>query len=324
MNKRVVTILLSCTFALAPIALFGSTFASWAVTDEADPFGLRVAISGDIQQVTFYTSHDGSSWGGTTVKNVIKDAKVDEVPSVSLSGYTFKGWVEGSAPSSTNYTSSYSSANILDMSIGADKTFYPILESNTDYVYVNDNFYQANVDVAINTNTLGATKLGKRYIGVSDIPNPAATWDSNRDLYSASGIYKFQNDDGGAMVYRKVGLKPNNQWLNWWDGGIPCFGIYAWDETDNSKNVSVHMGSGTTVYGYIPATYINFKFSRYSHNATSFQWGNESYNCKFDNSWWWNGSSTNKYTKDTIVLSMNQWSSWQDGWGSESSQWVAS
>ena len=326
MSKKAALMISAISAVVLASTLFGSTFAatSWAVTDNAATKTMKISTSGTVRSVIFHTTFANSSWDAGSEVNVLdgENLKSTDIPSVSLSGYTFKGW-SAVIPDSTHYTASYTSSALQELSIDEDKEYYPILESSADYAYADSNYYSVGVDVEINSNSIGSTSLGRRYVGIDGIPNPSATWNDSRDLYSASGIYKFQNDNGGAMLYRKIGFKPNSNWAASWDGN-PGFGIHAWDDSSNSSSIHLGTSGGTTLYGYIPTTYKYFKFSRYSHNATEFTWGNQSDNLSFANDWWWGGSGTNKYTKSTIVLKMNSWSSWIDNWGSDYASWSAS
>lgn len=318
MNRKLLIILSTATMTIAPLAFFGTTMASWAVIDDANAFGMRIKVS-DVKNVTFHTAYANNSWDDGTSVGVVPGSTISEIPSVSASGYTLLGW-KTSAPTFSDYSKTYTQAQLSNLAITEDLEFWPVFESNNDYAYVDSTYYQANVEVTINSNSIGSTRLGKRYIGFEGIPNAVATWDVSRNLYSASGIYKFQNDNGGAMVYRKVGFKPNSSWHANWGSGAANIGIYTWDD---SGSVSIHMGSDSTVYAFIPATYINFKFSRYTHDTSSFTWGNESSNLSFDNGWWWNNSGTNKYTSSTPTLSMNNWSSWVNNWEPKDATWVS-
>ena len=273
--------------------------------------------------ITLYKNYDGISWNSYDTLDVFDGNTIDDAVDPSVSGYDFLGW-RTSAPSSSDGGRSitYSTSQLNDIVVnGSDLSFYPVFKSSSKKAYADSTYYAINTDVTIDSNTIGATSIGYRYLGVSGIYDVTATWNDSRSLYSASGVYKFVEDNGAAVLNRKIGFKANSTWKADWDGGVPCFGIYSWD--GNSNDTSIHMGIGTsTLYAYIPANWINFKFSRYSHNASVFTWGNESSNLSFDNSWWWNGSSTNKYTKNSIVLSMNDGA--DTGWGSSSSTWVAS
>lgn len=274
--------------------------------------------------ITLYKNYNGTSWNSYDTLDVFDGNTIDGAVDPSVSGYDFLGW-RASEPSSSEGGRSvtYSTSQLNDVVVnGSDLSFYPVFKSSSKKAYADSTYYEINADIVINSNIIGSTSIGFRYLGVSGIYDVTSTWNDSRSLYSASGIYKFsESGNGAANLHRKIGFKANSTWKADCDGGVPCFGIYSWD--GNSNDTSVHMGVGSeTLYAYIPADWINFKFSRYSHNASSFTWGNESANLSFDNSWWWNGSSTNKYTKDSVVLSMNDDAN--NGWGSNNSTWVAS
>ena len=319
-RKRKVFLYVTCFSFTAILALTASIHSASALFENAVDGTSFTITAAQTYTVTFYTSYS-SGWGGTTTRQVTSGSAVSNIPTVSQSGYTFKGWVNAT-PSNSNYTTYFDTSSNITSNI----SLYPILESNVDYAYTNSTYYQANTDVTISSNSIGSTQIGKRYVGITGIPNPVATWNDSRSLYSSSGIYKFvAEQSGAAMIYRKIGFKPNNQWGQNWDGSNGAgFGIYAWDGNGNDESIHLGVSNGsTTLYTYIHATYYNFKFSRYSSNNTSFAWGNQSSDLNFDNSQSWNNNSTNKYSSSTTVLSMNYSGSWVDNWGRSNATWVS-
>ena len=322
MNKKFIAFASVAGVAILGVSIFGSTKAKWAVTDNADPLGLQIVINGETHTVNFYSTFT-NSWTSPDSVQVVNGASVNVPEKDTYSGYTFKGW-KTSAPSVSDVAITYTDAQVEALSITADLNLYAVYESNANYAYTNNEFFDVDNDITISSNSITATTIGKRYVGVTNgIPNPVASWNDTRSLYSASGKYKFVNENGAAMIYRKIGFKPNSSWGASWNGD-PGFGVYSWD--GNGNDVSIHMGQSngsTTLYAYIPADFINFKFSRYSHNETDFVWSdNQSGDLSFDSSWYWSGSSTNKYSSSTFVLTMNSWNNWVDNWGSNDSQWA--
>lgn len=280
--------------------------------------------------VTLYTNFEAGNWSSPNTIYVTSGNEIGSATSPSLSGYDFLGW-RTTAPSSGdgNRSIEYTTDQLNDIVVGAsDLTFYPVFKSNSELAYVNSNYYAINADVEINTNSIGSTNIGYRYLGVSGIFDITASWNDTRSLYSSSGIYRFVKNEGAALIQRKIGFKPNSHWGAAWDNDSCGFGIYSWQGGNNS---SIHLGnttSGNTLYTYIPADYENFLFRRYSSNKNAFEGNdansNKSSDLSFDNSWYWNGSSTNKYSKDTIVLQMNNWGDWINEWNSSNASWVAS
>ena len=306
---------------LIPI-MIGSFCDSFALVKKGVQ-NLSFSISASpTKRLRFYTSHDGSSWSNYSdvVVQEGDSASISSIPSPSLSGYTFKGW-NISVPSSTNYSVTYTSTQISNLTINDDVTFYPILESNTDYAYTNSTYYEAYVDVEINTSSIGSTVLGKRYLGITGIPSPIADWNATRNLVTSSGIYKFVNEGGGANLYRKVGFKPNSNWKGDWGSGTPAFFIHAW--IDSSTNTDVFMGNSLTndkLYSYIPATYQYLLFVRNDHNNTSINWSNCNQSGDLDLSKSFMNSS--HYSKSSIVLEMDGSADW-NGWSKNNSKWIS-
>lgn len=270
----------------------------------------------------FFTTYNGSSWS-TYSDKLISDGgsiSLSDIPSPSLAGYTFKGW-NINIPSSTNYSVTYTNSQVSNLTINNDVTFYPILESNNDYAYTNSTYYEANVDVTISSNSISTTVLGKRYVGITGIPNPIADWNDSRNLVTSSGIYKFVNEGGGANLYRKIGFEPNSNWSTNWGSGTPAFFVHSW--IDNSTNVDVLMGNSLTngkVYCYIPATYQYLLFVRNDHDNASINWDNRNKSADLDLSLTFSDST--KYTSSSIVLQMAGNADWND-WGSSNSKWAS-
>ena len=328
MNKKVIVIpFLFTSVSLLSVSFFGLTYASWAVTDRANSIGVQIHLDDSTYTATFYTSYNEgtSSWGGANINSYVAGDPIEE-PIVSLSGYIFRGW-KSSAPTAQSYNSEFDSDDIEAIRISSNLTFYPVFESSAEYAYVNSDYYDLNTDVTFSVNEFGATLIGKKYVGISGIPNPTASWNDTRSVYSSSGIYQFRSENGAAMIYRKVGFKPNTTWLSDWNG-VPTFGLYAWKTVGNETNeCKVFLGSDLVngkVYGYIPADYEDFKFIRNDHNKTEFDFtgANESANLSFDNSWYWNNDADNKYNSSTFVLQMNDEAGYSD-WNSGSSTWIS-
>ena len=318
MNKRSKVVIFSLISLLTIGLCAGSVFADWAVSDNANSFGVQIRISPLKKNVTFYTEYD-SGWQNPINVEVEVGESISalDIPSINVDGYTLQGW-KSSAPTSDSYAIDYTSDQLADLTISEDAVFYPILKSSNKKVFVNSSYYPVNEDVALEINLIGQTLIGYTYVGIDGIPEVSASWYDTRNLYSASGIYKFIESDGAAIIQRKIGLKPNSNWAADWDGTGSSFGIYWW--VSDSDNGSVHMGvsSGDSIYAYIPANYDNFKFSRYSSTATEFTWGNQSSDFSFSGSSW---SNDTHYSTASTLLCMNSWSSWQDNWTSNLATW---
>ena len=317
--SKVLTVLLVVTAGVASFSVGLSIPTAIALTvkkaDDAS-FGIKGA---NTYTVTFYKEYSESEWSNPTVLNVLSGQAIESATNLSLDGYQFLGW-RTLAPSSEAYAAEYTTAEVNELTVSSNLSFYPVFKSNAKKVSVNSNYYEVNTDVVLETSSIGQTLIGYQYLGVDGVLDVTASWNDSRNLYSSSGIYKFIESDGAAVIQRKVGFRPNTQWSQAWDNNSCGFGIYAWQ--DDSNNASVHLGNsnGYTLYGYIPANYDNFKFSRYSSNNNAFAWGNESGNFSFSSTSWSNGS----YSKDSIILEMNTWSSWVDNWDGSNARWIES
>ena len=320
MNKRNKVVIFSLIATLATGLAAGSVFAAWGVTDNANSFGVQIRIKANSCEVTFYTNYVGDEWANPVTVEVDSGEAIDagDIPSVSMSGYSFEGWVNA-VPSASNLESAVTNEQLTSNVISSDATYYPLLKSNEKQVLVNDNYYPVNEDVVLETNSIGQTLIGYQYVGVDGIPAPTSSWYDSRNLYTASGIYKFVEDTGAALIQRKIGFRTNTQWSQAWDN-ISCgIGIHSWFDTEHNDDEHMGTTNGYTLYTYIPADYNNFLFVRYTSNATAIDWDNknQSADLSFSSSW-----SSGSYTKDSIVLEMNSWDTWIDGWGASSARWV--
>ena len=308
--------LLVSSLAIAASLVVGGTYASYIVTDNASPISIKVGLTTiGGSSVKFYTSYNGTSWGGLHEEEVLEGETVDTVPTVSLTGYTFKGWIEGSAPDSTHYTATISSSTISTTTITSDKTYYPILESDDSFAYAGSSYYDLNSDVTLSVSSIASVKVGKKYLGVSGIPNASASINTSQNLYSGSGVYQF-HDDGN--IFRKVGFKPNSSWRSLWSGQYASFSFHTWGDYGDYDYLRPQDAGNYVYYAYIPATNHNFKIVRNAPDATSIDWNqNHSANLKLSDSY---GSGTT-YSSSSIILGQYDDVGWNNDWGSNKAWW---
>ena len=306
----------------ATCVAFGHSFA----LSEKDVDAVTLTITGGAAptyRVRFFTGYSGSAWSTYTDVNVTSGGTVStSIPSPTLSGYSFKGWVE-SAPSGSNYSSPIASNAVASATVTADKTYYPIFESTADYAYTNSTYYEANVDVAINASSIGSTRLGKRYLGIDGIPNATATWDESRNLLTSSGVYRFSNVTGGAVIERKIGFKPNSDWMNNWGSGCPTFYAYQWDGNGNKSTwLGNNPDANGKFYAYVPYYYSNLIITRSDHDTASFSWNNIN---QSGDLWIPDDFGGTHYSSTTPVLTMSSTATKDSysGWNKDSSTWAA-
>lgn len=297
-----------------PLTVIGSTYAAWAVTDNAGDFSVNITpYAPGRKRVSFYTSYTGSSWGGLQEESVVDGEKVTSVPTVSLSGYTFKGWIEGSAPDSSHYTATVSSSTISTTSITADKTYYPILESNDSVAYDGSSYHNLNSDVTLTASSVASVKVGKRYLGISGIPNASASVNTSQNLYSSSGIYQF-HDDG--KIFRKIGFQPNNDWRDLWSGQYPSFSFHTWGDYGDYDYLRPFDAGNYIYYAYIPATNHSFKIIRQAPDASSINWSNnQTANISLSDTF-----GAGSYSSSSIIMGQYGDSGWTN-WGASKIWW---
>ena len=314
--SKALTILLVVTAGVASFSVGLSIPTAIALSvksaDDAS-FGIRGATT---YRVNLYREYSDSTWINPQVIDVVSGQTISEAVELNKDNYNFLGW-RTSAPTAESHDAEYSNSEVNNLIVNSNLSLYPVFQSASKKAYVNSNYYEVDTDVVLETNSIGSTYIGYTYIGIDGIQDVSASWNDSRNLYSSSGVYKFVENEGAALIQRRIGFKPNSHWASDWNGTGSCFGIHAWQ----GENVAdVHMGnsSGAALYTYIPADYDNFKFSRYSSTATEFAWGNESGNFSFSGSTWSNNSN---YSKDSTLLSMNSSGSWVDAWDSSLATW---
>lgn len=301
------------SLVVAASLVVGSTYAAFAVTDDAAPKSVKIGLTEiSSSTVKFYTSYNGSSWGDIHEEDVLDGQTVETVPTISLTGYTFKGWIEGSAPDLTHYTATVSSSTISTTAITSDKTYYPILESDDSFAYAGSSYYNLNSDVTLSVSSVASVKVGKKYLGVSGIPNATASINTSQNLYSGSGIYQFHED---GKIFRKIGFQPNNDWRQLWNSTYPSFTYHTWGDYEYDYIRPFDAGN-YIYYAYIPATNHNFIIIRQAPEASSINWSNDqSYTISLSNTF-----GAGNYSSSSIVLGQYGNSGWS-GWNSSKTWW---
>ncbi|MCQ2815070.1 MAG: hypothetical protein MJ227_02110 [Bacilli bacterium] len=320
--KKFVAALSLLLATVGAILSFNTVFALHISPAQSANMDIKV-IQDTTFTVRFYKLYNNSSgWYMNEDKTVPAGGKVT-CPALTKDGFTLKGW-SINVPDMNHYTETYTVEQLNNLPITQNLTLYPILQSNNNQVWINalGIVGDENADITISTSTIGQTIIGKSYVGIDKIPVAVASWNDNRNLHTASGIYKFTSSNNAALVKRKLGFKPNPKWSQNKGSGTPAFFVHTWGVQEEDILLGNTLIDGK-VYGYIDARNINFIMVRKDHSATSFSWTdcNQSANLSFDPSWWWGGSSSNHYSSSTIVL--NKWDDWMDGWGSDQANWIA-
>ena len=320
---KLINKLLILSIATTVVAIFSisSAIALNIKSSNNVSFGIRQANNS--YNVKFYTTFDGSDWSNETTLNVNSGSSVSigDIPSISLSGYSFEGWVS-SVPTSSNYSSTLSSSDISSLTITNDVTYYPILKSSSKVAYThsndNDYYYALNTDVTISYQTLKATYIGYRYVGITGIPSETASWLSDRDLLTSSGIYQFYESEGAALINRKIGFRVSDISGHWGNESTEYYGLYYFDDGDGwASNVLTRTDNTTTYqdYFYIPTNYPSLIFVRLKGTTTGwsekkdYQSGditlvnNKKYNSE---------TETSSYSSSNITLDKNQ--DWDNTW----------
>lgn len=302
--------LILASLGLVSLTTIGAVSASWAVSDNAAPFGIKISLEPPVSQhsVTFYKAFSNGEWTNSqTIK--VNHGETLTAPVVSVTGYTTLGWNE-TKPCLSCYTpyDDFTVDNINKLPITKDMVLYPNIESNNNRVYISSLGYigDADTDITLNVNSIGQTLIGKQYLGVTNgMCNPIASWNTNRSLYSGTGVYKFSNEGGAAACKRKVILSISN--VTWWTNDRAATRVHAWDGSGNSKDYdfAYNAYSNNKLTVYIDATLNNLMVMRLSENKS------QEYNKTVDGSVTSHTAGSNNYS--SVYTTYYIESSTQDG-----------
>ena len=318
MNKRrLATLISAASVVVLSSTLFGSTLASWAVTDNASEKNIKISTQSTLRTLTFYTTYDGSSWGTPVQRTVFDGDKiaVGDIPAATYSStdYIFNGWVTA-VPTSSNYSSAVNNSTLANTTISDNNSYYPVIESKTDFAYANSTYYELNHDYELSVSSVASVSVGKKYLGIAGIPNATAT-KSTQNLITASGIYQF-HDTGD--IFRKIGFYPNTSWRGLWDSTYPSFSFHTWGTYGDYDYLRPNDIENYRYVAYIPATNDNFKIIRQSPSASSIDYdNNHSADMKLSDTY---GGSTS-YSKTTWILGQYNDVGWNNDWTKSSAWW---
>lgn len=232
MKKRIALLLVSSGIVFA--TAFGATSASWAVTDNADKFGIKIGINlpvvqhsityyiPDISDQTFknYTSATITVNDGANLYTVLNDYTGE------VNGFNFVNWHE----SAEHLRSDDATQDVIDntATVTEDMTVYgKFVKSNTFYFYDTTHHYVTSTsnDVTISTKTA--------YIG-DYIYSLDGVEGHSRDLITDSGIYKLEKTTDSWNILRKVTFGINDV-SYWWTGSGAHTHIY-YENTSGTGN----------------------------------------------------------------------------------------
>lgn len=222
MKRKGITIvsLLLCGTCLT----VGSVFAAYAITDNAEPFGVQISISSDSKTITFHTPNGGDSSCmaySTTEEHIDYGAALNtiSIPSTSpFSGFTFQGWYKESTFVNQVLESDTISEN-LDLYAKYTRSNV-LFDGNDTY------FMSSDSDQTVNSQYV--YKVANQTWGIQYVLNNA----DKLDLLSASGIYKMTYSTTDWTILRKVGIHANG--LTWLAGDGALMYAYGQDSDTGS------------------------------------------------------------------------------------------
>lgn len=300
-----------------------SVFAAWAVTDNAEPFGVRVALGTLPCVATFHlpdqTDNTCVSFTETNVDvNYGQTIDSDDIPSTdSFLSFSFVSWYSDSSYEHPIDISSY----VFD----GDADFYAKFTRTNVLLGSDDKYYtSSNSDQTVTSQYL--YRISSQTWGVAPTKQ-----DVNKiDLLSTSGIYKMTYSSNWSIL-RKVGANVKN--INWW--GNDSSKTYVYGQTSDTSSygkrtwggvLSSAMQIGTSSFASNQGTaYIDYSKSWFgicrgtSGSSSNLDLGNDS--SYSGNNRIYNECSTKTigidgYSKDSIYLYL--WDNYLNegpGWG---------
>ena len=230
-------------FSLLGVSLCtGSVLAAYAVTDNADSFGVTIRATMAPRTVTFHMPHSAdntcSTYDNTPVEAEYGETLTDISSSVpntaSFLGFTFSGWYL-----EDTFENSFSTSTPIDSNIDLYAKF-----TRNNVLYDGSIFYaSSNNDQIVDAQYI--YKVATQTWGVT----PATSNENKVDLISGSGVYKMTYNTNWTIL-RKVGLNAKD--CSWW--GNDSYVSYVFGTTED------HSSWGDIWWGATPSTnnvYVN-------------------------------------------------------------------
>lgn len=226
------SLLFVISLGIISVTAFGATTASWAVTDNADPFGIKVSVSGVNKHIVkFY----GINNEVLETYEVIDGEKLEELPdSPELSGYTFNNW----ASDNTSFTA-ISDSTILNTSITQDTNYYARFASYGYSLNSGNAIHLANkwdISNNINLGKNSSVSLGTYVYGKAALEDSIS---SPITISHAGGYALVCNEHDGA--WNKTYASDINKWY------IEKYITLSLGDRWKSNNVFAHFFDGATV-----------------------------------------------------------------------------
>ena len=296
MKKRFALVLISSGIIFA--SAFGATAASWAVTDNADSFGVKVSVNAPTVQhtVTYYipdindqtyksfTSASISVNDGTDLYTALNDYTGE------VNGFNFVNWHE----SANHFRTDDETQDVIPntSTVTSDMTVYgKFAKANTFYFYDTTHHYVTSTtnDVTISTKTA--------YIG-DYIYSLDGVEGHSRDLITDSGIYKLEKTTDSWNILRKVSFGINDV-SSWWTSAGAHTHIY-YENTSGSGafHTDVAFDSNKVTF------YFNYDVNKFvvcRSPSSSTDW-NQFWNQTIDTYLTTKGKDQTTYSKEHITL----------------------
>jgi len=302
MNKKRATIISAFSVSLLSLAFVGSTFAAWAVNDNAGTKHMHIMVaSPTLRTITYYLPN--GSGGFTSNSKTVEDG-ADLYTSLSsytsnIGGYSFDEWHWDNTAFPT-YSSNYSNKKISEgTTVTSDITVYAkYIQNNVGYYNDgSDHYLTSSQELSLNTQHFF---YGTRIYSVTGIDG------ADIDLTTSSGKYHLVKNANNWTVnrYVKIGI---NDVSSWWPKDSKSF-VYLFGASDDATswtgNISFSSNKATIE---VDAKYTKFIVTRNPSNTASGTF-NGAWNQTVDVSLTGKdtGSQTYSSTYDTIYIQDNK------------------
>ena len=306
MNNKSRFIVASISILSGVALLSGQVHAAWAVTDNANSFGVQISVGGMSHQVSFHTPNSGDSTCmsyNTTNEDADYGQTLNDitVPSTaSFLGFDFGGWYTDNA-----FTQAFSNSTPITSDIDL---YAKYTRSNVLYDGTSTYFVSSNIDQTVDSQYV--YKIATQTWGITPTKNES----DKVDLISESGIYKMTYASSTWTILRKVGVSAKDVW--WWGNDSYITYAYGQPEDRNTSYDDIYWGGllstnyATVTSSQTGVVYIDYSIpyigvGRYSSDKTTISGYIDDSKRPTDYTDHISLDSGYKYTKDSIYLYIN-------------------
>lgn len=246
MNRKNISLLVISLLGVSLIT--GSVFASWIVTDDADPFGINLRIDEGTRNISFYLPDTSDSecmnYENAVVKTVNYGSALSTasggLPSTSsFDNFTFQGWFTEATFENEIETSDL---------IGENMSLYAKF-TRSNVLYDGSSAYFISEDEDHTIDSRYVWKVASQTWGIQYVKDD----DDKIDLLTTSGIYKttYGGEPADWTILRKIGvsINPSDKAVSGWWGDNGAM-TYVYGRAIKGDESPCYMGGTLSAVGY--------------------------------------------------------------------------